>query len=231
VLIHGSGGDSEDWRGQLDGLSDLVTVVAVDLPGHGSSEPPGETSVEAYAGWVIDLIEALGLEKVVVAGCSLGGAIAQWIALNGKPWLKGIGLVGTGARLKVLPDFLEGLYQDRRKAVKMLSSFCVHPDADESVRKMIEEKLLTNTADLIHGDLSACNEFDAMKRLAEISIPTWILVGEGDRLTPVKYSQFLNKGIPGSTLTVLEGAGHMAMVEKPEAFNRFLRGFLATLRG
>ncbi len=229
VFIPGTGGDSEDWRGQLDGLSDLVNVVAVDLPGHGLSDPPGERSVGAYSEWVVDLVEALGLKKVMLIGCSLGGAIAQWVALTGKPWLKAIGLVGTGSRLRVLPALLDGLYQDREKGITMISAFCVSTSAEESVRKMIEGKLLRNTADLIHGDLSACNEFDVIKRLSEISIPTWILVGQDDRLTPVKYSQFLRDNIAGATLDVVEGAGHLAMVEKPEEFNRLLRGFISRL--
>ena len=81
VFIHGSGGDREDWRAQLDGLSDVANVIALELPGHGASDPPGEATVEAYAQWVADFVDALGLQKVVLVGCSLGSAITQWIAL------------------------------------------------------------------------------------------------------------------------------------------------------
>jgi pimeloyl-ACP methyl ester carboxylesterase len=229
VLIHGSGGDSEDWGGQLDGLSDVVNVVAIDLPGHGSSDPPGERSVDAYAGWVVDLVEALGLEKVMLIGCSLGGAIAQWVALAGKPWLKAIGLVGTGARLRVIPAFLDGLLQDMEGAIRSISGYSVSAGANESLLKSVQEKMLKTTPGLMHGDLRACNEFDVMNRISEISLPTWILVGQDDRMTPMKYSQFLRERIAGSTLAVLEGAGHLAMVEKPGEFNVLLRDFLSRL--
>ena len=229
VLIHGSGGDSEDWRGQLEGLAEVVNVVAVELPGHGSSDPPGERSVEAYAGWVVHLVEALGLEKVMLIGCSLGGAIAKWIALDGKPWLKAIGLVGTGARLRVLPALLEGLRTNVQEAVKLISAYSLSAGADDSYQNAAKEKLLRNPTELIHGDLSACDEFYVMNRVSEIAVPTWILVGQDDRMTPVKYSHFLKDRIAGSTMAVIEGACHLAMVEKPEEFNAQLRNFLSRL--
>ena len=107
IFIHGSGGDREDWRGQLEGLSDQATIIALELPGHGASEPPGETTIPAYSQWVTNFVETLGLRKVVLVGCSLGSAITQWIALSTPSWLVGIGLVGAGARLRVHPAFLD----------------------------------------------------------------------------------------------------------------------------
>ena len=62
LFIHGSGGDLEGWRHQLDGLSGLATVIALELPGHGASEPPGESSVPAYADWVANFVKALGVD-------------------------------------------------------------------------------------------------------------------------------------------------------------------------
>ena len=75
-------------------------------------------------------------------------------------------------------------------------------------------------------DLSACNDFDIMDRVHEISLPTCIIAGEDDQLTPLKYSQFLHKTIAGSQFHVIPGAGHLAMLEKPEEFNRYLLEFL-----
>ncbi|MEJ2717886.1 MAG: alpha/beta fold hydrolase [Deltaproteobacteria bacterium] len=229
VFLHGSGGNREDWSAQLEGLSDSVNTVALELPGHGASEPPGESSVEAYARWVEDFVGALDLKKVVLVGCSLGSAITQWLALSRGPWLKAIGLVGAGARLRVHPDFLEGLGTDSEKALRLLADFALSRSPDPSVHQAIIEKFQKCSAELVRGDLSACDEFDVMKRIAEISLPTKILVGEEDRLTPVKYSHFLHDNIPGSRLAVIPGAGHLVMVEKPEEFNNHLRHFLAKL--
>lgn len=230
VFLHGSGGNRDDWQAQLKGLSDLVNTVALELPGHGASEPPGESSVAAYAQWVADFVKTVGLEQVVLVGCSLGSAITQWLALSKEPWLKGIGLVGAGARLRVHPDFLEGLGKDSAKALRLLADFALSRTPDPSIHQAVIEKFEQCTPDLVHGDLSACNEFDVMKRIAEISLPTSILVGEEDRLTPVKYSHFLHDNIAGSRLAVIPGAGHLAMVEKPHDFNNLLREFLVEVK-
>jgi pimeloyl-ACP methyl ester carboxylesterase len=230
VFIHGSGGDREDWRGQLDGLSDKATVVALELPGHGFSEPPGESTVPAYSEWVLDFVQTIGLKKVVLFGCSLGSAITQWIALSPPAWLTAIGLVGAGARLRVHPAFLDGLLSDAQKALGGLADFALSPTSDKLLHQRIGDKFLRTSPKLVHGDLSACNEFDIMDRVGQMSLPTLILVGEDDRLTPVKYSKFLHDGIPGSKLAVIAAAGHMAMVEKPDEFNELLANFLAELK-
>jgi len=230
VLIHGSGGDREDWRGQLDGLSDKAPVIALELPGHGFSEPPGEHTVPAYARWVVDFVEAVGLEKVILVGCSLGSAITQWIALSPPSWLWAIGLVGAGARLRVHPAFLDGLLNDPEKALAGLTDFTLSPASNAALHELIMNKFRNTSPKLIHGDLSACNEFDVMERVGQIALPTWILVGEDDRLTPAKYSKFLHDAIPGSRLSVIPAAGHLVMVEKPAEFNKILGDFLAELR-
>jgi len=226
VFIHGSGGDREDWRQQLDGLSDLATVIALELPGHGASDPPGESSVSAYADWVVDFVESLGLEKIMVIGCSLGSAVTQWLALSPRPWLVGIGLVGAGARLRVHPQFVEGILENRHKALETLIEYCLSPVSGERLRSKIRKKYRDVSAELIRGDLIACNEFDVMERVGEISVPTCILVGEDDKLTPVKYSIFLHDAINGSRFFVIPKAGHLVMMERPREFNMLLGRFI-----
>lgn len=231
VFIHGSGGDREDWTAQLDGLPQVANVVVLELPGHGKSEPPGETTVNAYAQWVVDFVDALGLQKVVLVGCSLGSAITQWIALyTPKPWLVGLGLVGAGARLRVHPAVLEGLKKDEQKALAMLSDFCLSASTGDPLRQRLKDKYIKISADLVHGDLSACNEFDVMDSIHKVRLPTWILVGEDDQLTPVKYARYLHEAIEGSRLAVVPQAGHLAMMEKPEEFNCLLAEFLTELK-
>jgi len=232
VFVHGSGGDREDWRAQLDGLQQVANIIALELPGHGKSDPPGEASVKAYAQWVADFVDTLGLEKVVVVGCSLGSAITQWLALfTPKPWLVGIGLVGAGARLRVHPALLDGLRQEKQKALAMLSDFCLSPATGEPLREKLNEKYGKTSAELVHGDLSACNEFDVMNSIHDVQLPTWIIVGEDDQLTPVKFARFLHEAVNGSHLAVIPQAGHLVMMEKPEEFNRLLAEFLTELKG
>jgi pimeloyl-ACP methyl ester carboxylesterase len=230
VFIHGTGGDREDWRDQLNGMSGLANMLALELPGHGASEPPGESTVPAFSQWVIDFINELGLEQVMLVGCSLGSAITQWIALNtSEPWLVAIGLVGAGARLRVHPAFLQGLKEDSTKALTMLADSCLSDDPDPALRTKIRDKLLGQAPELIFADLYACDEFDVIYKIKEITLPTCIIVGEQDKLTPVKYSQYLNEVIKGSWLSVIPHAGHLVSMEQPEAFNKSLGDFLETL--
>ena len=230
VFIPGSGGDREEWRHQLDGLSNRFNIIALELPGHGKSDPPGETSVAAYADWVVDFIEGLGLSKVAIMGCSLGSAITQWIALNPKPWLVGIGLVGAGARLRVHPDYLKGMLHFNKDILVSFADFALAREADPAIRSAIRDRFITGSVELIHGDLSACDKFDLMDKVAQITLPTCIVVGEDDRLTPPKYSRFLQSAIVGARLTVIPGAGHLVMMEKPKEFNKFVGEFLEELK-
>lgn len=226
LFIHGTGGDSNDWCGQLEGLSSRATVIALELPGHGTSDPPGETSVRAYVEWVVDFIEEVGLKRVFVVGCSLGSAIAQMIALSPRPWLAGIGLVGTGARLRVHPAFLDGLRQDKEKALGMLADFCLSPATGNPLREEMRIKYLRADPELIYSDLIACNEFDVMEEIRQVDLPTWIIVGNDDKLTPPKYADYLHSAISGSRLSTISDAGHLVMMERPVEFNRQLAGFL-----
>ncbi len=230
ILIHGTGGDRDDWRHQLDGpVASTHTVIALELPGHGLSDKPGETDVAKYAQCVESFVACLGLTNVMIVGCSLGSAITQTLALNPKPWLKAIGLVGAGARLRVMPELLKALLDEPDKALGDLAEYCLSKSASEHQRLKIKQKFLQSDPALIHGDLMACDRFDVAKRIGAVKIPTLIVVGSDDRLTPVKYSKFLNEAIYGAEMTVIENAGHLVMLEQPQAFNRALVAFAAKI--
>src|SRR5262249_50983979 len=107
VLVHGAGGRGEVWGPQLADLSDVARVIAVDLPGHGGTGGAGCRRIDDYATWVVGLLDALALDRVVLGGHSMGGAISQTIARARPERLRGLVLVGTGARLRVAPRILE----------------------------------------------------------------------------------------------------------------------------
>jgi len=227
IFIHGSGGDSEHWTDQVNGLSGIATSLAIELPGHGSSEGKGEQTISAYANQVCDFVEALNLTRVFLIGCSLGSAVTLWITLLEKPWLAAIGLVGAGARLRVHRSFLDGLKQsDASDALSSLADFCLSPSTGGTLRASISERFERTDPAIVHGDLAACNEFDVMDKLGQIRVPTWILVGRDDRLTPPKYAEFLHKNIGGSVLDVIDGAGHLVSMEAPDVFNERLASFI-----
>jgi pimeloyl-ACP methyl ester carboxylesterase len=229
VFVHGTGGDRGDWRSQVDGIKTPGSVLALDLPGHGASEPPGETLISAYADWVERFVEVMRLKRVVLVGCSLGSAIALWLAVRHTTWLVGLGLIGSGARLRVHPFILEGLISDPFTSLQKLAQFCLSNSSSDHLKALVMDKYSKSNPLTIHGDLTACDKFDIMNQIHEIDVPTLIVVGEKDALTPVKYSEYLNEKIKSSTMVKIPEAGHLVMMEKPEEFNHAIQSFVNTL--
>ncbi len=222
IYIHGSGCDSSLWDKQLEEIGGF----AVDLPGHGFSDDTNINSVYDYAFYVANAAKNL-FDKAVFLGHSLGGAIVQEIYLNFKDCVLGIILVGTGARLRVLPELLDGL---ERRDEKVIDKFVEmsFANADESMNDM-KKRFLENIEVLLR-DLKACDKFDLLEKYKigdiKIDVPTLIVVGEKDKLTPVKYSQFFKSVIPQAELKVIKDAGHMVMLEKAKEFNHAILEFL-----
>ncbi len=227
LMIHGSGGSVRAWQAQLSGLRG-VNAAAIDLPGHGRTPGPGRERVEDYAAWLAEIVAA-GPLRPVLMGHSLGGAIAQVAALQNPELFRGLILVGTGSRLKVLPAILEGILNDYQATVKMIVQYAYAPGADPRTLELGAEHMLECPAQVTHGDFSACNAFDLTDRLGGIRLPTLMIVGADDKLTPPKYSHFLAERIPGSQVVVIPEAGHMVALEQPRAFNQAVMEFMARL--
>ena len=229
LFIHGSGESSVLWDAQVKALADDFNTVALDLPGHGESDGAGLDSIEAYAAAVLVFAEEAGLANLVPCGLSIGGAIVQQMLLDQSARLRAGILVSTGARLKVMPAIFETIEEDYGQFVAM----CRMLVASEKTPPDLLEPLMQVTArcrpPVTAGDFRACDRFDVMDRLAEITLPVLILSGEDDRLTPPKYSDFMEKSIPGAVRCRIEDAGHVLPVEKPEAVNRSIRAFLEAL--
>ncbi len=225
LLIHGSGGDHSHWPSELRNLGD-ARVFAPDLPGHGRSEGRGRDSVEDYADFIEAFVFELGLENVVPTGHSLGGAIVQTLALRSPAWLSRIILVGSGARLRVHPAILEGLETDPKATLRKVCEWSFGPEASESVVAGAYEKFLSTDSVIIHGDYSACDRFDIMDRVGEITCPALVVVGTADRMTPAKYGEYLHRRLSRSRMAVIENGGHMMGLEKPEALVRCISDFL-----
>jgi pimeloyl-ACP methyl ester carboxylesterase len=226
LFIHGAGGTHRHWGHQVQGLGG-VNRCALDLPGHGRSDGEGHESIAGYAEIILQLLYALDLPTVTLVGHSMGGAISQYLALEHPQRVDRLILVGSGARLRVLPNLLEGLLRDFPSTVEMMLGWAYAKDTAPDLVQLGREEWLENVPQVVHGDFSACDEFDVMNRLGEIRCPTLILCGEDDQLTPPKYAHYLRDGIPGATLTVIPRAGHMVMVEKPELVNSAIEEFLA----
>jgi pimeloyl-ACP methyl ester carboxylesterase len=227
VFVHGAGGAQEQWRFQLRHLGSRWNTLAVDLPGHGASQGPGYRTIGDYRDFIRDLLDNLGITGAVLVGHSMGGGIAQSFALSYPGRLAGLVLVGTGARLRVHPDILASLRcGDMEAAGQLISRWAYSQTALPATVAQGAEAFARNGASILEGDFLACDAFDAIGTIPAIRIPTLVICGEDDRLTPVKYAQFLQREIPGATLATIPGAGHMVMLEKPVEFNRILSAFL-----
>ncbi|MFQ5611961.1 MAG: alpha/beta fold hydrolase [Anaerolineae bacterium] len=226
ILIHGAGGSHLHWPAGLRRLPQ-TNVYALDLPGHGRSGGEGRTTIEAYTDAIMALVEGLSLNRVTVAGHSMGGAITQTLALRRPGWLEGLILVGTGARLRVAPAILDGILADAPTAIDLICSWAYGPNTPPELLEAGRQAMLDLKPEIIHGDYRACDAFDVMQKLDQIRQPTLVIAGSEDKLTPPKYSAFLADKIPGARLVTIEGAGHMMMLEHPQAVARAFAGFFA----
>jgi len=224
VLVHGAGGSHLHWPAQLRRLSG-ATVYSLDLPGHGRSRERGCETIEAYVAALVAFLDGADVDSAVIVGHSMGGAIAQKLALTRPERVLALVLVGTGARLRVAPAILEGVKDDFERVVDLITRYAWSSDADPEMKELGREALREAGPDVLLGDFLACDRFDVMDRVSEIEVPTLVIGGTRDELTPLKYSRFLAEQIANAQLTAVEGAGHMVMLERPEETVDAIREF------
>ncbi len=230
VLIHGAGGDHLFWPPQIRRL-DGQRVLAPDLPGHGKSPGLAHHTVSDYADAVVEFLEAINLNSAVIVGHSMGGAIALDIAARFPRRVLGLGLMGTGAKLRVAPDLLRGTAQPPTfpAAIRQLTDLSFSPQAESRLKDLATRRLAETRPAVLHGDLLACDAFDARAQLSRIQAPVLIVCGAADRMTPPAYSTYLRQHIPLARLELVPAAGHMVMLEKPEAVAGLLDDFLDSI--
>jgi len=224
VFVHGAGESHKVWTYQTNRFTD---ALAIDLPGHPDGE--GENTIEGYAAFVDEFLTQRDLSSVILAGHSMGGAITLRLALKAPSYLKGIVLVATGAKLRVTSLILEGVKADFVNATKLIMNYAFSPEAPNWLKEESLRELQQIRPEVVLGDFEACNKFDTMNDIQRIKIPGLIVCGSEDILTPVKYSEYLGKNILGSRLVVIQGAGHMVMIEKPDQVNTAIKEFLKDL--
>ena len=230
LFIHGAGGTGEIWEQQVAFFRGKHPLFRLDLPGHGGSDPRGEERIGSYAEWV-----RLGLEKLfaqrpfVLVGHSMGGAVVLELALDPPEGLKGIVLVGSGAKLAVTRAIFKMLSENPEAFFESIDQFAFSSAAPKTLRERFIQVTRQCQPSVIFNDFQACDHFDIRNRVSEIKIPTLVLCGEEDQLTPVKYSRYLHENIAASRLVLIPNAGHMVMVEQPDLFNRAITSFLDAL--
>jgi pimeloyl-ACP methyl ester carboxylesterase len=216
LLIHGAGGTHLDWPAELRRLPDANAVIP-DLPGHGRSPLPGRSSIAAYAADMVALLDALKIGQAIIGGHSMGGAIAQTMALHYPDRVAGLLLIGTAAKLGVHPDILNHVRDETPRIAEMLVNWYYGAGVTDTLRRRSKQQIMSFDPQILYEDYLACSQFDLRGQIAQIKTPTLIIGGTGDQMTPFKHSEFLRDTIPGAQLVTLAGAGHFMTLEQPQA--------------
>ncbi|MCB9111196.1 MAG: alpha/beta hydrolase [Anaerolineales bacterium] len=230
ILIHGAGGSFLSWHPYLRRLEG-ETVYALDLPGHGDSKGEGRRSIDEYAEDIVCFMENIGVESAVIAGLSMGSGVALTLALHHPQKVKALALFGSGAKLRVAQSTLEmvGKPETFAAAVEDINRACFSMYASSDLLALSKKSMLSTGPSILLGDFLACNQFDVTAQLAQIQIPTLVICGEEDQMTPPKYSNYLQDNIPNAQLYILEKTGHMLTLEQPDAVVKLLKQFLDEL--
>lgn len=223
IFIHGSGAYGGIWRYQTDFFP---ASDAINLPGHLQGQILN--SIEEYADWLREYIRGKGYTDVVLAGHSFGGAIALMYALKYPQELKGIIIIGSGARLRVHPRYLtpleEAIKGDLQDWYQVLEE--MHRLIPEDYKREVieQQKAIDTTVTL--NDYLCCDKFDVMDKVQEIKLPALIICGELDVQTPVKYANYLGDKLTNSQVVIIPQATHLVFAEKPEAVNKAIEDFI-----
>jgi pimeloyl-ACP methyl ester carboxylesterase len=232
ILIHGAGGTRLYWPPEIRRLPGYC-VYALDLPGHGkSAHSDGHQTIGEYSDILFEWMGAVQLRRAVLVGHSMGGAIALSMAIHHPERVIALGLISSGARLRVNPNLMAYAADATTyiKVADLMASGSFGPHTPKRLVELASRRMLETRQSVFSGDLQACNKFDIMDRVADVTQPTLVLCGAEDQMTPLRYAQFLANGIPDASLVVVPNAGHMVMLERPhlvaESLLNFLQGVL-----
>ena len=237
VLLHGAGMDHSVWALQSRWFAHHgYNVLAVDLPGHGGSAGSALTDIGALADWTARLIAAVGAERAMLVGHSMGALIALETAARHPGLVAGMALIGAAAKMPVHPDLLAAAKANSHLAIDMVGLWSLGASATQGGNKApglwmlgATERLLEKAAPgVLYADLAACNAYQtATEAAAKATCPTTLILGERDMMTPLKGGRALAALIAGARTIVLPGAGHMLMTERPDEVLEALKASVA----
>ena len=240
VFIHGFPHDRSLWAPQLGALMDRCRCIAPDTRGFGESALQGPYTMNRYADDVVALLDSLHIHRAVIAGLSMGGYIAFAVWRRHRARVRALVLADTRAgadntegRAKrqamidtVKAEGIEPLLDAQVNGMLGRTTREKHPELTEYVKRMVAR----SPAEGVIGALEAMMARpDSTETLATVDVPTLIVVGDEDVLTPPKEARAMHEAIRGSRLEVLAGAGHLSNLERPAAFNHVVSEFVGLL--
>lgn len=243
LLLHGIGGGAAVWGDAGSGTTKVLAdalgcrVAAVDLPGYGASAAMGPPMLRSMVDGVLQVLEALAPRRAAIVGHSMGGMVAQELVASHPGRVQALVLACTS------PAFgrAEGDWQSRFVAERLapldaglgmagmarqLVPGMVAPEASPAALAAAIDVMSRVPEATYRAALAAIVAFDRRAALSQMALPVLCLAGAHDRTAPPEVMQRMASRIPGARYACLEGAGHIANVEQPEAFNAAVAGFL-----
>lgn len=223
VAVHGSADNHHVYDALIDAL-DGWERYAINLPGRAGTDGPPLTDVPQMEAFVDDFVTDAVEGDYWVLGHSLGGAVAIEHALRAPARLRGVVLLATGAKLRVHPMILKLFEQVRQSGTKIppLPPGLYEPGADSvMVEKAAKDRELT-PIETGEADWHAANGFDRLQDLDRIQVPALIVAGTTDALTPPKYATYMAANIRKNQLHIIDGAGHMLVMERAEQISSWI---------
>lgn len=234
VLVHGYLGGSAQWDAQIEHLQDRFDVIAADLPGFAdASAMQGVAQISDFATSVLSFLDDLGIESFFLLGHSMGGMIAQEMAVIAPTRIERLILYATGAN-GLMPHRFESIEASREKllcdgvpatARRIAATWFVEGENAYNFSTVVglgaQASVQAATA-----ALDAMRKWDGQKALAEIDMPTLIIWGERDQSYRWSQIEILWRNLPHASLAVMPGSAHAAHLEKPALFHAIVDDFL-----
>lgn len=234
VLVHASGSNGHNWHYQIDALGAKHSPIAMDMPGHARSDGvTGFETVTQYADFLAAFLDALQINSAVIAGRSLGGAVALDFAIRYPNRTQAVIAICTAAKFNIPPDRLAALEAVAKgRASQQFNNDGYSPktarERTDVIREGWGEQVKTDPR-VRWTDVKACAAVDLRSDLGKIKKPTLVLSGADDTTTPPQDGKFIAEHVAGARHVTIADAAHNLPTEQPAAVNAEIEKFLAQL--
>ena len=229
LLVHGAGGSSRHWEPMLAKLGQGFFPVAIDLPGHGSTDGYVPDSIDAVAAFLNAFLDELGIKHpICYIGQSMGGLIGLQFALAYPARLDRLVLMATAARIQLHPDFLQQALTGQWDMELLRPSFA--SEVPENLKEIVLNEFQHTRLTADASDFMGVSPIDLTNAISALQVPTLILTGDDDVIISPRKSTILQRQIPGSRLVTVPGAGHYLHVEQSERVAEEVTQFLQSDR-
>lgn len=229
ILLHGAGGDHRHWGQPMRELP-AITTYTLDLPMHGASRGAAvDPSAQSVAATVITFLNAMQIPRAILAGHSMGGAIAQQIALDAPEYVAALILIATAPRMRVSPLLLDNVLTNPEIAVEFVAANGYGPDAPAATIKLGKQIMRDLSPQTLLNDYHLCDSFDIRPRITSLTLPTLVIGSAADRMVPEKVLR-LFETLPDVEFHWMDRVGHMIPFEAPDRTALIVSNWLERLK-